>query len=79
MAVNGGMAPSNFVVANPGSNTDCQPILRYYVQTGSYSAGSVINFSQSCVYAAVCDFTGGYSVINVTLNPDGTWNVQMIE
>ncbi|UOK70727.1 hypothetical protein [Ancylobacter polymorphus] len=75
---NGSLLLSNFVVANPASTTDCQPILRYYVQTGSYMAGSVINFTTSSVTAALCDFTGGYSTMNVSLNPDGTWTVQAI-
>ncbi|HJV42964.1 hypothetical protein [Caulobacter sp.] len=77
--VNGGVTLSSFVIANPASNTDCQPILEYYVQTGQYTAGTVINFTQSSVNAAICDFTGGYSVINVTLNPDGTWTTQVIQ
>ncbi|WP_421697292.1 hypothetical protein [Ancylobacter sp.] len=75
---NGSVMLSNFVVASPANTTDCQPILRYYVQTGSYIPGSVINFTQSSVSAALCDFTGGYSTINVTLNQDGTWTVQMM-
>ena len=70
---NGSVMLSNFVVANPASTTDCQPILQFYVQTGSYMAGSVINFTTSSVNAAMCDFTGGYSTMNVSLNPDGTW------
>lgn len=77
--VNGGIVLSNFVVANPSNNTDCQPILKYYVQTGAYTPGTVMNFTQSSVNAAVCDFTGGHSVINVTLNADGTWGTQIIQ
>ncbi|WP_026221374.1 hypothetical protein [Ancylobacter sp. FA202] len=75
---NGSLVLSNFVVANPLNTTDCQPILRYYVQTGSYTPGSVINFTTSSINAAMCDFTGGHSTMNVTLNPDGTWAVQII-
>lgn len=74
---NGGIILSNFVQANPASNTDCQPILKYYVQTGDYTPGTVMNFTQSSVNAAVCDFTGGYTVANVTLNKDGTWKVDL--
>ncbi|MCM2477467.1 hypothetical protein HGO38_28885 [Rhizobium sp. CG5] len=77
--VNGGIALSNFVVANPASNTDCQPILQYYVQTGVYTPGTVMNFTQSSTNAALCDFTGGHTVIDVTLNADGTWTTQTIE
>lgn len=75
---NGSAMLSNFVVATPANITDCQPIRRYYVQTGSYTPGTVMNFAASSVNAALCDFTGGHSTINVTLNQDGTWTVQMI-
>lgn len=75
--VNGGVVLSNFVQSNPMSNTDCQPILKYYVQTGAYTPGTVMNFSQSSVTAAVCDFTGGFTTCNVTLNADGTWATQL--
>lgn len=74
---NGGIVLSNFVQANPNSNTDCQPILKFYVQTGSYTPGTVMNFTQSSTTAALCDFTGGYTIANVTLNNDGTWSVKL--
>ncbi|RUM07913.1 hypothetical protein [Rhizobium chutanense] len=77
VAVNGGIVLSNFVQANPASNTDCQPILKYYVQTGSYTPGTVMNFTQSSVNAALADFTGGYTVCNITLNANGTWSTQL--
>ncbi|MES2034270.1 MAG: hypothetical protein V4466_08860 [Pseudomonadota bacterium] len=77
--VNGWTVLSSFVVANPATITDCQPVLKFYVQTGTYIPGSVVNFTQSSVNAAVCDFTGGHSVINVTLNADGTWTVQIVQ
>lgn len=78
LEVNGGIMLSNFVVADPSSNTDCLPMLIYYVQTGSCMPGSVIDFTQSSVNAAMCDFTGGRSTINVTLNADGTWMTEII-
>ncbi|MDI1364898.1 MAG: hypothetical protein PSX79_08545 [bacterium] len=77
--VNGGITLSNFVMANPANNTDCQPILKYYVQTGNYTPGTVMDFTASSVNAAVCDFTGGHSIIDVTLNADGTWQTQIIQ
>nr|WP_295105380.1 hypothetical protein [uncultured Caulobacter sp.] len=77
--VNGGITLSNFVVANPSSHTDCQPILKYYVQTGKYTAGTVMNFTQSSVNSAICDFTGGYSIINASLNADGSWSTQVVK
>ena len=76
--INGGLALSSFVVARPNLDTDCQPVLKYYVQTGSYTPGSVMDFGRANINAAVCDFTGGHSVIDVTLNANGTWSVQII-
>ncbi|UJW76526.1 hypothetical protein [Rhizobium sp. SL42] len=77
VSVMGGIVLSNFVQANPASNTDCQPILKYYVQTGSYTPGNVMNFTQSSANAALCDFTGGYGVANVNLKANGNWDVQL--
>lgn len=77
VSANGGIILSNFVQANPAANTDCQPILKYYVQTGQYTPGTVMNFTQSSVNAALCDFTGGFTVANVTLNSNGTWTTAM--
>lgn len=79
VAANGGVVLSNFVVANPNSNTDCQPVLIYYVQTGDYTPGTVMNFTQSSVGAAICDFTGGYTVIDVALDANGVWAVTPIQ
>jgi len=76
--VNGGIVLSNFVQATPNANTDCQPILKYYVATGQYTPGSVMNFTQSSATAQLCDFTGGNTVANVTLNQDGSWSVSYI-
>lgn len=77
VSVNGSIVLSNFVQANPMSHTDCQPILKYYVQTGSYTPGSVMNFTQSSLNAALADFTGGYTVCNISLKADGTWSSQL--
>lgn len=76
---NGGIVLSNFVEANPQSNTDCQPILKYYVSTGQYTAGTVMNFTQASTNAALCNFTGGYTVIDVELGKNGDWNVVPIK
>ena len=73
VSVNGGIVLSNFIVASPNNNTDCQPILKYYVQTGTYTPGTVMNFTASSAEAAICDFTGGITTINVSLNADGSW------
>jgi len=66
---------SNFIQAQPLNNIDCQPIVIFYVATGSYQAGQVINFSTSSVGAATCDATTGFTTFNVTYNIDGTWSV----
>ena len=71
----GGIRLSNFVTAQPNSNLDCQPNIIFYVQTGTYTAGTVMNFSESSATAAVCDATPGYSTFDVVYNMDGTWKV----
>jgi hypothetical protein len=77
VAINGGIVLSNFVQANPMNNIDCQPILKYFVQTGSYTPGNVMNFTQSSVNAALGDFTGGFTVCNVNLQANGNWSTQL--
>lgn len=75
--VNGGVVLSSFVNAQPQTRIDCQPVLQYYVQTGEYRAGTVMNFSESSVDAASCDFTGGYVTANVVYQTNGSWKVVM--
>ena len=58
------------------NNIDCQPILRCFVQTGTYTPGTVLNSTQSSVSAALVDFTSSHTTCNVTLNANGTWTVQ---
>lgn len=73
--INGTVILSNFVTVNPSSNLDCQPILKFYVQTGQYTSGTVMNFTSSSANAALCDATGGFTTFNVTYNIDGTWTI----
>ncbi len=77
LSANGTTMLSSFVTAQPNQNIDCQPILKFYVATGSYTPGTVMNFTQSSATAGLCDFTGGYGQANVSLNQDGTWTVSM--
>lgn len=72
---NGGVVLSNFVSVSPNANLDCQPVLKFYVQTGSYTAGTVMNFTSSSATAALCDATSGFTTFNVSYNADGTWTV----
>lgn len=76
--VNGSVVLSNFVQSNPMNNTDCQPILKYFVQTGKPTQGSVMNFTQSSTNSASVDFTGGYTICNVSLLANGKWTTQLI-
>ncbi|MBX9932548.1 MAG: hypothetical protein K2Y56_13565 [Methylobacterium sp.] len=73
--VSGGVTLSNFVTATPNSNLDCQPVLQFYVATGTYTPGTVMNFTSSSATAALCDATPGYTTFNVAYNADGTWSV----
>ncbi|PCH46197.1 MAG: hypothetical protein COC23_04740 [Hyphomicrobiales bacterium] len=78
VSANGGIVLSNFVEAYPNTYTDCLPILKFYVQTGTYTPGTVMDFDQSSVDAAECDFTGGHSIIDVTRKNNGTWDTEII-
>jgi hypothetical protein len=73
--LSGAITLSNFVTAPPNSNLDCQPVIVFYVNTGNYTPGTVMNFTASSAAAAVCDATPGFTTFNVTYKPDGTWDV----
>lgn len=73
---NGSIVLSNFVPIQPLQNLDCQPVLKFYVATGTYTQGTVMNFTDSSVAAAVCDATTGFTTFDVTYNVDGTWTVK---
>lgn len=67
---------SNFISGEPSKNTDVQPIVKFYVNTGSYKPGTVVNFTTTSVNAALCDATYGALLFHVTYNADGTWTVK---
>jgi hypothetical protein len=71
----GGVTLSNFVTAHPNINLDCRPATVFYVQTGIYTPGTVIDFTRSLTYAATCDATSGCKSFNVDYNLDGSWTV----
>lgn len=78
LAVNtltGEIVLSNFINAEPNKHIDCQPVLIFYVQTGYYKAGTVINFTSSSANCATCDTTSGITTFEVDYNPDGSWTV----
>jgi hypothetical protein len=71
----GSIVLSSFANLPPNIAFDCQPVLKFYVQSGSYPAGTVIDFPSASSTAALCDATPGYSAFEVVYNPDGTWTV----
>ncbi|TDT50866.1 hypothetical protein DFO53_4594 [Enterobacter sp. AG5470] len=71
----GSVVLSNFTTLLPNQYLDCQPILKFYIQTGAYEAGTVMNFTRSSAAAAPCDATKGENTFDVTYNNDGTWSV----
>lgn len=75
-SLTGAITLSNFVTAQPNNNLDCQPVIMFYVQTGTYTPGTVMNFTNSSINAATCDATQGFTTFNVSYNIDGTWTVQ---
>ncbi|NEV75900.1 hypothetical protein DYI24_02425 [Rhodopseudomonas sp. BR0C11] len=75
-SLTGAITLSNFVTAQPNTHLDCQPIIKFYVQTGDYTAGTVMNFTSSSATAALCDATPGFTTFNVSYNSNGTWTVK---
>jgi hypothetical protein len=69
---------SNFIKAESNKNTDVQPIVKFYVNTGSYQPGTTVNFTTSSVNAALCDATDGTLKFKVAYNANGTWTVNKI-
>ena len=75
-SISGQIILSSFVTAQPTSNLDCQPTPVFYVTTGTYTAGTVIDFTESSTNAAKCDAAPGFATFNVSYNADGSWTVQ---
>lgn len=71
----GSVVLSSFTNLYANQNLDCQPILQFYLQTGSYEAGTVMNFTSSSIAAALCDATEGDNTFDVAYNANGTWTV----
>jgi hypothetical protein len=71
----GNVVLSNFVLANPTTNLDCQPVLKYYVQTGTFTPGTVMSFTASSIGAGLCDATNGKYNFNVVYGADGQFTV----
>lgn len=74
--VNKEVVLSSFVLADPIDNIDCIPILKYYIQIGSYAPGDVIDFIQASTAACMADFSGGYSVYTISLLANGQWSTE---
>lgn len=66
---------SNFITAEPQKNIDVQPVLQFFVATGDYLAGQVVNFTTSSVGAALCDATDGTQDFYVEYTIEGGWMV----
>jgi hypothetical protein len=58
----GSIVMSSFVTADPNSFIDLQPVPTFFIQTGAYPAGAVIDFADSSITAAVCDAGSGYAI-----------------
>lgn len=77
--LNGGIPEvvlSNFVTAEPQDNLDVQPVVKFYVSTGNYTAGTVVNFTESAQNSAICDATSGKTDFLVTYTAKGGWTVK---
>jgi hypothetical protein len=71
----GSVVLSNFVQVRPNDNLDCQPVLIFYVQTGDYAAGQVMNFTNSSRGAGKCDATTGTHTFQVSYDSFGKFTV----
>ncbi len=71
----GGYVLSNYVNALPNQDIQCQPVVNFYVTTGSYTAGTVINFTTASTNSALCDASTGYLTFDVVYKANGTWEV----
>ncbi|OOM06416.1 hypothetical protein [Clostridium saccharobutylicum] len=71
----GAIIMSNFIIGEPTKNIDVQPIVKFYVKTGSYKQGTVVNFTESSKDSAMCDATNGTEYFTVIYKQDGSWEV----
>lgn len=69
---------SNFILADPAQKVDCQPVVIFYLQTGAFIPGTVINFDESSATAAEMNATDGTLNFHVIYTPEGTWNVSPV-
>lgn len=74
--VEGYFVMSNYITAKPNSNIDVRPLMKFYVSTGAYTLGTVMDFTTSSKDSALCDATTGQVTFNVAFNSDGTWSVE---
>lgn len=74
--VNGELILSSFIEARPYTNVDCRPSGQFYIGVGGNARGTVVAFAPSRSRAALCDFNGGKTAINVVFNADETWTVR---
>jgi len=72
---NGGYVLSNYINALPNQNIQCQPVVNFHVTTGSYAAGSVIDFATASTNSALCDFSAGHLAFDVVYTASGAWIV----
>lgn len=70
---------SSFINADPKTNVDVKPIMKFYVATGNYTRGTVVDFTQSSENAAVCDATDGTFKFKVTYTREGEWKVEKLK
>lgn len=74
--INGSLVLSSFLEGQPGQNLDCSPTPIFFVQTGNFQAGSLINLYSAYQGAAICEATTENSNFNVTYNIDGSFSVK---
>jgi hypothetical protein len=73
--IGGKIILASFVTVSPDQSIDVQPVAKFYVSTGNFTASTVIDFEAAAANAALCDATNGQASFTVTYNANGTWTV----
>lgn len=71
---NGSVLLSSYIAPPPNATMTCAPTQIFYVKTGYKADGDVVAYDTT--NAASCDFTTGYTRMNVTYNANGTFSTQ---
>ncbi len=70
----GSITLSSFIDPLPNGQVYCAPYATYYVKVGAVSVGEIVTYGTNQV--AECDFTAGYTVVNVQYESNGSFTTK---